>query len=338
MAPELFTTMEANELVELARKVRAWQLARKPALSDAALCKKYTDLGSTKTFKRILDGDLAELSLETQLTNYRKVWNLLCITLDDDGQAEEINADLYAAACLREAFAETIRETGKGRVIFLLGPPDSGKTKACKGLLEKYGSRCCYIEASEVWGDSPSAFLSELLAALGCAEVPLLAVARLAKAVELLKESRRAVIIDEGHHLGPRCLNTLKSLVNQTPGEFIVAAIDTLWRRLETKAYEEATQLIGGRMGEKIALGKEVLWSDAARLLDARFAWTLLAECRTKDSPGKRFTDQLCAAAMSHGRLAFVVECCRRAERMAGGEPMTRELFTQAMHAEVKSR
>lgn len=337
MAPELFTTMEANELREIAARVREWQLARKPALSDAALCKKYSDLGSTKTFKRILDGDLAELDLERQLTNYRRVWNLLEITVDDDTAAEELNPDLHPVRALRDAFAEIMREEGKGRVIFLLGPPDSGKTKACEALLEKWGSRFAYIEASEVWGDSPSAFLSAILTALGCTEKPMLTVDRLAKVVELLGESRRAVIIDEGHHLGPRCLNTLKSLVNQTPGEFIVAAIDTLWRRLETKAYEEATQLIGGRMAERIALPKEVVLSDAARLIDMRLGWLLLGECKS-DPAAKAFLVRVCERAANYGRLAFIGEVCRRALSMAGRDPVTRELLAEAMNAEVKSR
>ena len=44
-------------------------------------------------------------------------------------------------------------------------------------------------------------------------------------------------MIDEAHHLGPHCLNTVKTLVNTTPGEFILVAIPTLWNKLQAHAY-----------------------------------------------------------------------------------------------------
>src|SRR3954452_4788892 len=92
MAPELLNTADAAELREIAQRIRDWQMAK--TISDAALVKKYTGLGSTKTFKRILDDDLKELDLEKQLTNYRTVWALIESLGDDEGDDEELYSDL----------------------------------------------------------------------------------------------------------------------------------------------------------------------------------------------------------------------------------------------------
>lgn len=226
MAPELFTTMEANELRELAQKVREYQESKK--LSDTALLKKFSGLGSTKTFKRILADDLVELDLERQLNNYRSVWAFIESTGDDSADEENLYDDLYPVIQLRRAFFETTRENGTARVIVLQGPTGSGKTSARRLLLEKYGPRLLMIEATVAWNDSPGGMLGAVLDALGKKEKPLIQVDRLNKVIELLNESRRCLVVEEAHHLGPRCLNLTKTLVNQTPGEFVLIAIDTL--------------------------------------------------------------------------------------------------------------
>ena len=71
MAPELLHSMEVAELGDIAGRVKAYQDAER--LSDSALVRLFPDLGSTKTYNAILNGDLAELSLENQLTNYQLV-------------------------------------------------------------------------------------------------------------------------------------------------------------------------------------------------------------------------------------------------------------------------
>ena len=61
-------------------------------------------------------------------------------------------------------------------------------------------------------------------------------------------------MIDEAHHLGPHCLNTVKTLVNTTPGEFILVAIPTLWNKLQAHAYQEAKQIATNRLSERVKL------------------------------------------------------------------------------------
>ena len=56
---------------QVAEQIRDYQERR--GLSDAALCREFAGLGSTKTYKRILEGDFSELNVERQLENYLRV-------------------------------------------------------------------------------------------------------------------------------------------------------------------------------------------------------------------------------------------------------------------------
>ncbi len=54
--------------------------------------------------------------------------------------------------------------------------------------------------------------------------------------------------------MGPRCLDTVKTLVNRTRGEFVLMAMATLWDRLGTRAYFEARQIGTNRLSERVVL------------------------------------------------------------------------------------
>lgn len=332
MAPELLITMECNELRDLALRIAEWQETRK--LSDAALLKLCPQLGSTKTYKRVLNphDDLAELDLENQLANFRTAWAWIESQVDEaeDG-SDELYEDLWAAIQLRKAFTDTRSIESDARVILVLGASGMGKSAARRLLVEKYGTRLIWMEASVAWGDSPMAMLGVLLGMLGKKDKPSLQIDRLDQVVERLKDTRRCLLIEEAHHLGPRCLNLVKTLVNQTPGEFVLLGIHTLWRRLETKAYEEATQITGNRLAERIDLGSRVREKDVEKLLTRRVEWI-------DDAARKSAQHVVMAKADNYGRLAFVRDVCKRAAVKAGGKPVTAELFAEAISEEVASR
>jgi AAA domain-containing protein len=327
VAPELLNSADAAELREIAQRIRDWQLAK--SMSDAAMVKKYTGLGSTKTFKRILDDDLKELDLEKQLTNYRTVWALIESLGDDEGADEELYPDLSPAVHLGRVVLETMRERGVARFVLMLGDTGVGKTKSRQILLEKYGQRFLWIEASVAWNDSPMAMLGAILEALGVKEAPYNQVERLAKVETRLKESRVGIFIEEAHHLGPRCLNLTKTLINRTPGEFFALAKETLWKKLELAAYEEAKQLTRNRLAERIYI-KGVSKNDVKKMLERRINW----DNGDLTSAIKQLTDR----TPMHGNLAFVREVIKRVNETADGDKVTIEMFTAAVTAEVASR
>lgn len=333
MAPELYGTMEVQELQDLARKVQEFQVARK--LSDSALAKMLPSIGSTKTYKRILNGDLKELDLENQLHGYRSAVAFIESMSDDDGEEEELYDDLYPVIQLRRAFFETTREKGIARVIFVLGPTGAGKTSARKLLIEKFGQRLITIEANVAWNDSPQAMLGSLLAQFGKKDVPF--VDRLNAAIEQLSRSRRCLCIEEAHHLGPRCLNLVKTLVNQTPAEIILIAIDTLWKKLETRVYEEATQLTGNRHADTINLGKSVRESDVRKLLERRMPTFENGNGEMKQAV-RLVTEKANAGGKKHGLYAFVREVCKRANEKAAKDDVTLEILVNSVAEEAASR
>jgi type II secretory pathway predicted ATPase ExeA len=326
MAPELLNSADAAELREIAERIRDWQLAKQ--ISDAAVVKRYTGLGSTKTYKRILEGDLKELDLEKQLTNYRTVEALIDSLGDDDGEDEALYADISPTVHLSRVALETMRERGIARFILMLGDTGTGKSSARKVILEKYGQRFLWIEATEVWNDSPNSLLGAILSALGEKQLPLIGVDRLIKVEGRLNESRIGIFIEEAHHMGVRCLNTIKTLINRTPGEFILLAKETLWAKLERAAYEEAKQLTKNRLAERIYIAG-VTAADVKKILERRINW---ANGDMK-SAVKLVTDRA-----PLGNLAFAREVIKRVNEMAEGEPVTIELFTTATTEEASSR
>lgn len=329
MAPDLINSLDARELVSLGRKIREYQEAK--GLSDSAMLRKFSGLGSTKTYGRVVNNDLAELDLERQLQNYRSVWALIESLGDDEQKTEELYDDLSPAVHLRRAVLEAMKVTGNNRLILMEGDTGTGKTSARKLLIEKYGQRLLWVEATEVWRDNPGALLSAVLLALGKKDIPLNANDRLYRVVDHLKETRICLILDEGHHLGPRCLNTLKTLVNQTPGEFVILAMPTLWKRLERDAYEEVRQLVGNRLAERIKLDG-LRETDVAKFISRR----------VKDADPaitKQVIRLILDRATRYGNMAFVRDVVERVVTLSEGTSgPCMETWTSAIAQEVASR
>lgn len=307
MAPNLLASRDAAELRELGQNIRGWQTER--GLSDTAMVKRFGGLGSTKTYTRVFNGDLAELDLDRQLNNYRAVWALIEGVDGAEECGEELYDDLSPVVQLKRAVFDVFRQTGNARFVLMEGDTGLGKSKARHLLIEKYGQRLLWVEATEVWNDSPGAFLAAVMSALGIREVPQMAVDRLNRVLDRLKESRTCLIVDELHHAGPRILNTLKTILNQSPGEVVGLAMPTLWRRIEREAYEEVRQLTGNRLAERIKLSLRE--SDVAKIITRRVPG---AEDTVKEA-----TRMLMDRAPRYGNLAFIAAVCARVAELSEG-------------------
>ena len=244
--------MIGNQLMDLAAKIAAW--GEQHGMSRAQLVRNFGDLGSEKSFRDIAAGNLEGYNAENQLTKYRAVYATM-EELANQGGEEKIYDDLGTVVKIRRAFLGVVKATGTNRVLIVQGESGVGKTTAVGLLRGKYGTgRISYVEASDVWADSPNAFLGAILRALGVTELPAGRVQRLEEVQSRLSISRRCLVVDEAHHLGPHCLNTVKTLVNTTPGEFILVAIPTLWNKLQAHAYQEAKQIATNRLSERVKL------------------------------------------------------------------------------------
>ena len=294
-----------NELVETAAKIAAW--GESHGMSRAQLVRNFTDLGSEKSFRDISAGNLEGYNAENQLTKYRAVYATM-EELANQGGEERIYDDLGTVVKIRRAFLGVVKATGTNRVLIVQGESGIGKTTAVGLLRGKYGTgRISYVEASDVWADSPNAFLGAILRALGVTELPAGRVQRLEEVQARLAISRRCLVIDEAHHLGPHCLNTVKTLVNTTPGEFILVAIPTLWNKLQAHAYQEAKQIATNRLSERVKLTLDE--ADIRTYLSKRFG----AEAPRSDmaSALKVAAKIIRPNALLAGNYAFVRDVCR---------------------------
>lgn len=316
-----------QQLRALANNIRQWQEMK--GLSDSALRRRFPDVGSDRTYKRILNGDFEELDVEAQLTKYLAVWTLIESIGEEGGADEDLYEDLTPVVQLRRALLETFSEKGNARFILVQGDTGSGKTSAAKALMGKYGQRLLFIELSVLFGDSPHNLLGLILKALGQKDLPHNPTDRLDKVVDAFSSTRRCLIIDELHHSGPKTLNTIKTLLNMTPGEFVGMAMPTLWPRLERAAFEECRQLMGNRLAERIKL------EPLSRADMTKFVARRLPGLNGASAKAVALLEQ---KALSKGNLAFVRDTCKRALDMFDGEKITLDDFARVVAEEEKSR
>mgnify|MGYP003601961737 CR=1 FL=1 len=318
-----------KELVELARNIRNWQESKGSAFTTAKMLRRFPTLGSDRTYGRLVAGTVEDLDVEKQLVNYRSAWALIEAIGDDASTSEDFYDDLSTVVQLRRAMMETFNENGIARFILVQGDTGSGKTSAARSVIQRYGSRLLFTELSPYVGDSPYNFLVLVLAALGIKSPPNDAMGCYAKVVHELNATRRGLIIDELHHAGPKILNSIKTLINQTPGEFVGLTMPTLWNRLEKAAYDECRQLTGNRLAERIQLD-QINRSDMTKFVTRR-----LPGLNGATAQAIALLEQ---SAKGRGNLAFVRDVCRRAAEQYDGQKITIEDFAGVVAAEQKSR
>lgn len=273
-------------------KARGW--------SRAKLIREYPALGSERTFRDMLGGALDGYDADAQLLNLAAALEVMA-ELAGGAAAEPVFDTLPQVNALRRAVMGAMKSEGTNRVVLVQGPSGIGKTTAARVLAGKLGARVMMIEASDVWADKPSALLGAVLRAFG-AQPPVTAMERLEQCQDRLNRARYCLVIDEAHHLGPKSLNTLKTLVNSTPGEFVLLAIPTLWHKLEGAAYQEARQLTTNRLSERVQLRL------AERDLSAYFA---LAVPALSPELARAAGKAAAAAAQGAGNYAFARDVAR---------------------------
>lgn len=304
------------ELKQLCQEARDYQERHK--LSTAQLIRRYQGLGSDKTLGLLASGDpekLADLDLERWLVDYRAVVNLMRALDEKAEQEDPVYEDFNPVTQLRLAVMEAMRETGNNRFVLVLGPSGSGKSTAAMMLQTKWGTRrVLLVQADESWKKNLPPMLDALLRALGNNHPPRGSAHKVEEVVKKLTVGRICLVIDEAHHMGPPNLNMIKTLINRTPGEFVLLAMDSLWRRLEWTDYEECRQLTQNRLCERVQLGTPQE-ADVARMV----------ERRTGHKPDHELVKLIRTKATLNGHMAFVKLVCRKAIRLAGKEPVSAE-------------
>ena len=150
-----------------------------------------------------------------------------------------------------------------------------------------------------------------------------------AEVIGFLKERRLVLIINEAHHLGPRGLNMVKTLLNQTPTVIVLECIPALLTRMLGGTYEEAVQLTGNRLCERVYLAPPQT-DEILLMLERR--GVKFADAETRNTTAK----QLAEHAPMYGNWRFIIQVTRKLYEGTKRAPILTAAVARAI-ADVKN-
>ena len=327
-----------TKLRALAQEVRNYQLER--GWSDTKLCKEIASVGSSKTYKRILDAadELDELNVENQLKNYQSAVEIITSFRQKDHPAEPEYTDFANVQSAEIAVRRAMQEDEEcvARLVIVEGHTSTGKDAVRRHLLNKFPNNTVTVEANDLWKNSPTPSHTALYEALNIVrqgdknqKPPRHPSGLLTEIIAALKERKLILIINEAHHLGIPGLNMVKTILNATPTIVVLECIPVLLTRLLGSNYEEAIQLTGNRLCERVLLpcppSDEILL-----MLDRRAVKFENVEIRNAAAK------QLEADAPTYGNWRYVIQVTRKLYEAGKKSPVTQAVVSKAM-AEVKS-
>ena len=329
-------TTPLEQLRALAREVQNYQLERD--WSDAKLCKEIAHVGSTKTYKRILDADddLDELNVESQTRNYSAAVEYITALRTKDRPAEPEYEEFSNIRSVRAAVFRALQEDEEcvARLVIVEGNTATGKDAVRRNLLKVWPKITVAVEATELWRDSlavPARTIYNALTIVKQADKdtketpkpPRYPAEILAEVIGALKERRLVLIINEAHHLGPRGLNMVKTLLNQTPTVIVLECIPALLTRMLSGSYEEAIQLTGNRLCERVYLASPPA-NEILMMMEKR--GVKFADAETKNNAAT----MLAGEAPNFGNWRYVSQVTRKLIEAAKRGPVSTKAVTQA--------
>jgi hypothetical protein len=328
----ILETDTASQLLHVARNIETFRADL--GMQKAPLLRQYPELGSDKTYSKIVNGDLSQLDAESWLGKYQLIWSQ--IQMDEQGADDGLIECLTAPVELCRSYLETRQEKGNARFILILGDTGMGKSSAVRVMQSKpYGTLMLVVEACDMWkgGKGTAApLLRAIAAALGLRDLPARRDALLNEVIVKLKGQRRCLVIEEAHHLCPQGLNTLKTLINLTPVIIIATAIPLLWDRVagSREAWAEVKQLVGNRLAERIQLTLSA--DDIRAFLDRR-------QTGLSEADLVKLSMKLRDEARGYGNMKFVDRATARFKReVQRGQDASLETFMNAAAQEKKRR
>lgn len=247
---------DSQELVAHAQHIKAWRenLPESSRMTMRKLMQTYPDLGSDKTLLTLASGDLDGRNPSRWLDAYRRVR----ASMDNNQVPASREGEILDLSNVRKVtplvYSTIAHNPGIDRLIIIEGTSGAGKTWALRKIKQELPGVVYMMDADDTWQSSRVA-AGEMLKAMGTPEGDIPA-SRAARQALLLSRLQRKVVllIDEGHHGGAKFLSLLKTILNRSQAIVVLAAMDTLWRKLTSEASEEARQLLHNRLAERVML------------------------------------------------------------------------------------
>lgn len=325
-------------LRELANTVRNYQLER--GLSDAKICTDIAHLGSTKTYKRILDetDDLDQLDLDKQLKNYEAAVETVVARRSKDKLAEPEYDDFENVISVRGALQRALEEDGLQRFVCVEGDTATGKDAALNTVVKKWPKITVAVNANPFWTNSFQVPTETLFQKLnirrrdeeGPLPMPRYPSDRAAMIFEELKKRKLILAINEGHHCGVQMLDLIKTIINDTPSIVVLFCYPALLRKLISNSWDQANQLFGNRLCERVYLPTPP--ADEIGILLERRGVKFADAAARNDAIG-----ELAKEAPGLGNWTYVKLVCRELAIASRTKPLDTPTFTK-LRAIVRNR
>lgn len=314
-----------TELRSLAQRIEQFQLEQK--WSDTRLLREVPQIGSSKPYRNILRGKLDELSIDAQLTKYRAALKRVEALRTRTKRPEPEYRTFQNVTESLSAVEAALLENSLRRFVAIVGESGTGKSTVRRFITGQHKEITIAFEAHDHWGGSLRCIANAAVAAFNTArkgkvqchpQIPTITVENLIGGIE---SQRLILLVDEAHHLGPRGINMLKSLINACPNLVVVAEfIPSLLKQLTRNNFEECRQLFLNRMCEIVELPSPPA-AEIRQLLENR-------EVRLPEKCDE-WMESLAVEARSFGNWAFINQFCN-AVPIAEKRLMNAEDFIQA--------
>lgn len=309
-----------NSTSELVARLAAHQSAR--GLEDASFAREQLTI-SASTWSRLKAGTY-KLTADTRVAD--KLETALRF-LDSEAELGKVtvSAPLVITSRVRAALnaVKLARTETRNRLVVFLGKTGAGKSNGvARAILKTYPARAVVVQCNETWRSSYYAAAKDMAVALDVKEELTGASAAQAALIERLNQERPILIIDEGHYFGPRTLNLVKLILNDTPCVVVLLAIPSLWRAMERSTWEESEQL-RSRTAAKIEQND----------VDARDAALFIRELLPvagKLDTFPRIVESCRAAANRFGLFDTISRICREVSDECGDQ-VTPDAFDNAI-------
>lgn len=322
------------KLRDLARDIQTFQTER--GWSDARLCKEISQVGSSKTYKRILDpeDELDDLNVENQLRNYQAAAEMVRILAARDHAPEPEYQEFDNIKLSLGAVARALKEDSIRRFVVIEGENGTGKDAVKNAILARLGAMTTMVEATELWKESAAIPLLDIIQSLDIRRrtdedsgekfrIPVYPQARLELILAELAKRKTILLVNEAHHMGPRCINLIKTIINRTPTVVVFLCIPSLLSRLIKSSYEECIQLFGNRLCERVRL-KNPPADEILTLLDKR--GVKFTDAKAENEIARAISE----AAPQFGNWSFVIRMCRELRAKSAGKPVSLDTFALA--------
>lgn len=242
-----------EELTEHARFIWNWKESRPESerMTYNKLLQLFPALGSDKTLLSFMGGHAKDRNIKRWLPNYRQVREQIESGLTP--QAEDEILLLSNVRTVSPIVNETVaRKPGIDRLVVIEGTSGAGKTWALRKIYQELTGAVYLMEANDTWRSARVA-AGDMLRALGEKSIPS-SMADRQNALLGKLQKKIVLLIDEGHHGGAGFLSLIKTILNRSQAIVVLAAMDTLWRKLTHESSEEARQLLHNRLAERVYL------------------------------------------------------------------------------------